>query len=103
MVQDSAAKAGYAADAQKAVANAPAGASRGIDLITGPQGELVGFAVTQVAQLYTTVDRIVMSQRILALPVADLRSCACWQGRGLSGRARTPRGEARFFSGDIHD
>jgi len=71
MVQDSAAKAGYAADAQKAVANAPAGASRGIDLITGPQGELVGFAVTQVAQLYTTVDRIVMSQRILALPVAD--------------------------------
>eukprot|EP00441_Pelagodinium_beii_P027116 CAMPEP_0197659774 /NCGR_PEP_ID=MMETSP1338-20131121/49016_1 /TAXON_ID=43686 ORGANISM="Pelagodinium beii, Strain RCC1491" /NCGR_SAMPLE_ID=MMETSP1338 /ASSEMBLY_ACC=CAM_ASM_000754 /LENGTH=395 /DNA_ID=CAMNT_0043236863 /DNA_START=51 /DNA_END=1238 /DNA_ORIENTATION=+ len=88
MVQDSAAKAGYAQDTQKVLANAPAGASRGIDLITGPEGELVGFAVSQVAQLYTTVDRIIMSQRILSLPIADrfalagkVAACPDEQGR----------------------
>ncbi|CAE7615733.1 unnamed protein product [Symbiodinium pilosum] len=44
---------------------------RGVDVITDHEGEVVGIAVSQVAQVYTMVDRILSSPRILALPLSD--------------------------------
>eukprot|EP00933_Yihiella_yeosuensis_P061747 TRINITY_DN64586_c0_g1_i1.p1 TRINITY_DN64586_c0_g1~~TRINITY_DN64586_c0_g1_i1.p1 ORF type:complete len:440 (-),score=109.66 TRINITY_DN64586_c0_g1_i1:84-1403(-) len=68
MVEDSAVKvAASSGTEEKKVATQ----SRGIDLITGPDGELLGFSVSEAAQLYQTVDRIISSRRILALPLAD--------------------------------
>ncbi|OLP93138.1 hypothetical protein AK812_SmicGene24978 [Symbiodinium microadriaticum] len=49
---------------------------RGVDVITDHEGEVVGIAVSQVAQVYTMVDRIIGSQRILALPLSDRYSLA---------------------------
>ncbi|CAE8606355.1 unnamed protein product, partial [Polarella glacialis] len=57
-----------AAPPQVVAAGSP---SRGVELITGRDGELLGFSVSQVMQLFTTIDRIVASQRILSLPIAD--------------------------------
>lgn len=42
--------------------------SRGVDLITGPDGEIRGISVSPVAQLYGIVDRFVGSPRLIALP-----------------------------------
>lgn len=52
------------------VADVPS-SSRGLDLITSPEGEVVGFAVSEVMQVYTMIDRIVGSHRIFALPTAE--------------------------------
>mmetsp|Transcript_118031 Transcript_118031/g.252109 ORF Transcript_118031/g.252109 Transcript_118031/m.252109 type:complete len:472 (+) Transcript_118031:51-1466(+) len=48
-----------------------AGSSRGIDLITGPEGDIMGFAISPAAQLYTMVDQLLATPRIIALPVAE--------------------------------
>jgi len=53
---------------QGAVAPVATTPSRGIDLITGPEGDIRGFAVSPVAQLYATVDRLVATPKIVALP-----------------------------------
>ncbi|CAJ1327913.1 unnamed protein product, partial [Effrenium voratum] len=45
--------------------------SNGVKVITSDEGEVLGFSVSQAAQVYTMVDRILQSQRILALPLAD--------------------------------
>lgn len=43
--------------------------SRGIDLLTGPEGEVLGVTVSPVMQLYATVDQLVAASRVVALPV----------------------------------
>ncbi|CAE7938043.1 unnamed protein product [Symbiodinium sp. KB8] len=65
-------------DGYKAVAMPGTGGAggRGVDVITDHEGEVVGIAVSQVAQVYTMVDRIIGSQRILALPLSDRYSLA---------------------------
>ncbi|CAE7263015.1 unnamed protein product [Symbiodinium sp. CCMP2592] len=65
-------------DGYKAVAVPGTGGAggRGVDVITDHEGEVVGIAVSQVAQVYTMVDRIISSQRILALPLSDRYSLA---------------------------
>eukprot|EP00448_Togula_jolla_P005947 CAMPEP_0170607924 /NCGR_PEP_ID=MMETSP0224-20130122/21311_1 /TAXON_ID=285029 /ORGANISM="Togula jolla, Strain CCCM 725" /LENGTH=469 /DNA_ID=CAMNT_0010933117 /DNA_START=46 /DNA_END=1455 /DNA_ORIENTATION=+ len=45
--------------------------SRGVDLITGADGGVLGFSISPVAQLYTMVDRLVKLPRVVALPIAE--------------------------------
>lgn len=77
MVQDSPAQvasssSGYAAGGSGAAAiSQGAAASRAVEVLRSQDGDVVGLKVSQAAQLYTTVDRIINSQRILSLPVAD--------------------------------
>jgi len=65
-------------DGYKAISVGGAGGAggRGVDVITDHEGEVVGIAVSQVAQVFTMVDRILSSQRILSLPLADRYSLA---------------------------
>ncbi|CAL1164116.1 unnamed protein product, partial [Cladocopium goreaui] len=59
------------AEGYKAVSGGP-----GVQLVTSDEGEVVAVHMSQTAQLYTTVDRILNSQRILSLPLADRYSLA---------------------------
>lgn len=43
----------------------------GVQLVTSEDGDVLAVHMSQTAQLYTTVDRILNSQRILSLPLAD--------------------------------
>lgn len=45
--------------------------SRGIDVITGPAGDVVGFSISPVMQLYSLVDGILSQQRLVAFPIAE--------------------------------
>lgn len=46
-------------------------AGNGVELITTPDGELMGFSISPAQQLYTMVDRLTGMQRIVALPIAE--------------------------------
>jgi len=43
----------------------------GVQLVTSEEGDVVAVHMSQTAQLYTTVERILNSQRILSLPLQD--------------------------------
>eukprot|EP00929_Paragymnodinium_shiwhaense_P091089 TRINITY_DN5112_c0_g1_i1.p1 TRINITY_DN5112_c0_g1~~TRINITY_DN5112_c0_g1_i1.p1 ORF type:complete len:467 (-),score=141.00 TRINITY_DN5112_c0_g1_i1:399-1718(-) len=59
-----------------AIQSADAAKARGVDLITGPDGDLLGFSVSPSAQLYNFIDQLLASPRLLALPVAQRYSLA---------------------------
>lgn len=59
-----------ALQAMQAETRAAPGQHRGIDLLTGPEGE-IAIAIGPVAQLYSMVDQILSARRILALPIAE--------------------------------
>jgi len=64
-------------DGLKDLSNAPAvqdshfGPSRGIDLLTGPEGDIMGFQISPAAQLFNMIDRLVASPRVVALPIGE--------------------------------
>jgi hypothetical protein len=43
----------------------------GVDLLTGPDGDVRGFSITPAAKLYAVVDQLVANPRLIALPVAQ--------------------------------
>jgi len=60
-----------AAAEQRVQAPGAAPASRGVDVLTGPSGEVMGFSVSPVMQVYSMLDKIIAMQRVFALPVAE--------------------------------
>lgn len=42
-----------------------------MDLLTGPEGEVVGVTISPVMELYSVIDRFVATPRVIALPVAQ--------------------------------
>lgn len=56
------------AEAPKALAAEP---SRGVDLVTSSEGEVLGFSISPIAQVYSMLDKLVAMRRVVALPIAE--------------------------------
>lgn len=71
MAEASSSSSAAAASGQAAAVPAVKAPSRGIDLITGPDGDILGIAISPVAQLYAMVDKVTSYPRPLSLPIAE--------------------------------
>lgn len=62
---------GAAASAEQKPIVATSPSRGGVDLLTGPEGEVMGFSISPAAKLYATVDQLIASPRLVALRIAQ--------------------------------
>jgi len=74
MTETAAAPTGSSSSAT--VAQTPASGARGLDLLTGPEGDVLGIAITAMAQVHAMVEQMISSPKLVALNVEQRYSLA---------------------------